>query len=62
MKVKIINTAAGPDRVVLAGTVLIVGDESELEGLDYELLEPVVRAKADAGKGGKKPDEGGGKK
>jgi hypothetical protein len=44
MKVKIVNTAAGPERVVLAGTVLVVTDESELAGLDYEMLEPVVKA------------------
>lgn len=51
MKVKIINTAAGPERIVPAGTILVVVDESELAGLDYEIIEPVVKAQAPSSEG-----------
>lgn len=41
MKVKIRNTAADATRVVHAGAILIVPDASALEGLDYDVLEPI---------------------
>jgi hypothetical protein len=41
MKVKIRNTAADARRVVHAGAILVVSDVSVLEGLDYDVLEPI---------------------
>jgi hypothetical protein len=41
MKVKIRNTSADARRVVHAGAILIVSDESALDGLDYDILDPI---------------------